>query len=38
MEEVSGHTGLFSTLDDMSKLIQILLNNGGYGIKKFWSK
>lgn len=38
MQGVSGHAGLFSSLDDMAVLSQILLNKGGYGNNKFWDR
>lgn len=38
VEETSGHAGLFSTVHDMAVLAQVLLNRGGYGDLKFWSK
>ncbi|CAF0970842.1 unnamed protein product [Rotaria sp. Silwood1] len=38
MNGLSGHAGLFSNLNDMSILTQIMLNNGTYGNVKFWSK
>jgi CubicO group peptidase (beta-lactamase class C family) len=37
MGGVSGHAGLFSTLNDMAVLTQIMLNNGGYANHQFWN-
>ncbi len=34
----SGHAGLFSTIKDMAVLCQVLLNRGGYGNAKLWSR
>jgi len=31
MQEVAGHAGLFSNVDDMAVLAQLMLNKGGYG-------
>lgn len=31
MQEVAGHAGLFSNIDDMAVLAQLMLNKGGYG-------
>lgn len=31
MQGVSGHAGLFSNLDDLSVIAQLILNKGGYG-------
>ena len=36
MGGVSGHAGLFSNAEDLAKLCQVMLNNGGYGPNKFW--
>lgn len=38
MEGVSGHAGLFGTASDLAVLTQVMLNNGGYGDKKFFDK
>lgn len=38
MNGVSGHAGLFSNAKDLSKLMQILINQGGYGKIKFFDK
>ncbi|CAF4053843.1 unnamed protein product [Rotaria sp. Silwood1] len=38
MNGVSGHAGLFSNLNDMAILTQLMLNNGSYGDIKFWSQ
>ncbi|CAF5093358.1 unnamed protein product, partial [Rotaria sp. Silwood1] len=38
MNGLSGHAGLFSNLNDMAVLTQIMLNNGSYGNIKFWSQ
>jgi beta-N-acetylhexosaminidase len=35
---VSGHAGVFSTADDLSVIMQMLLNNGMYNGKRFFSK
>ena len=35
---VSGHAGLFSTLDDMRVMLQLLLNNGKYKNVILWDK
>ena len=37
MGGVSGHAGLFSTLDDMAVLTQIMLNQGTYANIQFWT-
>jgi len=38
MNETSGHAGLFSTVRDLAVLGQVLLNRGGYGNVKLWTK
>jgi len=38
MDGTAGAAGLFSTIDDMAILGQILLNRGGYGQEKFWDR
>jgi CubicO group peptidase (beta-lactamase class C family) len=38
MNGLSGHAGLFSNLNDMAILCQIMLNNGAYGNIRFWNK
>ncbi len=38
MDGVSGHAGLFSNAEDLAKLAQVMLNDGGYGNNKFFSK
>ncbi|MFN2746328.1 penicillin binding protein PBP4B [Bacillus sp. z60-18] len=38
MEGISGHAGLFSTVDDMAVLLQVMLNGGGYGEERLFSK
>ncbi|CAF1214482.1 unnamed protein product [Rotaria sordida] len=38
MNGLSGHAGLFSNLNDMSILTQIMLNNGTYENIKFWNQ
>ena len=35
---VSGNAGLFSNTNDLAKLLQMLLNDGTYGEKRFFSK
>ncbi|HEU5053234.1 MAG TPA: serine hydrolase [Hanamia sp.] len=35
---VSGHAGLFSTVDDIQKLVDMLMNDGKVGSKQFISK
>lgn len=35
---VSGHAGLFSTVDDLQKLVDMLMHNGRAGSKQFISK
>ncbi len=37
MQGVSGHAGLFSSIDDLSVLSQVLLNGGGYGNVKLFN-
>ena len=37
MEGVSGHAGLFSTVDDAAVLLQVMLNGGGYGRQHLFS-
>ena len=36
MEEVSGHAGLFANAESLAVLAQVMLNNGGYGNKRFF--
>ena len=36
MEEVSGHAGLFANAESLAALAQVMLNNGGYGIARFF--
>lgn len=36
LEQVSGHAGLFANAEDLAILAQVMLNNGGYGIKRFF--
>lgn len=38
MEGVSGHAGLFATAEDLASLAQTVLNDGGYGTTKVFSK
>ena len=38
MNGVSGHAGLFTNLNDLSVLIQIMLNNGTFGNVQFWNE
>ncbi|MBP9742439.1 MAG: penicillin binding protein PBP4B [Burkholderiales bacterium] len=38
MDEVAGHAGLFSTLEDMAVLTQLILNHGRYGNLQFWNQ
>jgi serine-type D-Ala-D-Ala carboxypeptidase len=38
MKGVSGHAGLFSTIDDLQKLVDMLMNRGKLGGKKFISE
>lgn len=38
MEGVSGHAGLFSTLNDMAVLTQLMLNQGCYASLQFWDE
>lgn len=38
MDGVSGHAGLFANAEDLAKLAQVMLNDGGYGNNKFFSK
>lgn len=38
MDGVSGHAGLFSNLQDMSVLCQLMVNNGTYGELRFWGE
>ncbi|MDR2836314.1 MAG: serine hydrolase, partial [Bacteroidales bacterium] len=35
---ISGHAGLFSDANDIAKLLQIMLNEGEYGGKRYFSK
>ena len=37
MEEISGHAGLFANAENVAVLAQVMLNNGGYGVKRFFS-
>lgn len=37
MEGISGHAGLFSTVDDVQKLVDMLMNKGKIGNKQFIS-
>jgi len=36
MEEISGHAGLFANAESIAVLAQVMLNNGGYGVKRFF--
>ena len=36
MEEISGHAGLFANAESIAVLAQVMLNNGGYGVKQFF--
>ena len=36
MEEISGHAGLFANAESLAVLAQVMLNNGGYGTKRFF--
>ena len=38
MGGVSGHAGLFSTIDDLAILSQMMLNGGGYGDVKLFNQ
>ncbi|MGV2643352.1 serine hydrolase, partial [Clostridium perfringens] len=38
MDGVSGHAGLFANAEDLAKLAQVMLNDGGYGNNKVFSK
>ena len=38
MRGVSGHAGLFSTIDDLAILSQMMLNGGGYGDVKLFNQ
>lgn len=38
MEGISGHAGLFSNAEELAKLCQVMINGGGYGTNKFFSK
>jgi LPXTG-motif cell wall-anchored protein len=38
MDGVSGHAGLFANAEDLAKLAQVMINDGGYGNSKFFSK
>jgi N-acetyl-anhydromuramyl-L-alanine amidase AmpD/CubicO group peptidase (beta-lactamase class C family) len=38
MQGVSGHAGLFSTIDDLAILSQMMLNGGGYGDVKLFNQ
>lgn len=35
MEEISGHAGLFANAESIAVLAQVMLNKGGYGVKRF---
>lgn len=37
MEEISGHAGLFANAESIAVLAQVMLNNGGYGVKRFFN-
>ena len=36
MEEISGHAGLFANAESIAVLAQVMLNNGGYGVKRLF--
>ena len=36
MEEISGHAGLFANAETIAVLAQVMLNKGGYGVKRFF--
>ncbi|UTC53100.1 penicillin binding protein PBP4B [Treponema sp. OMZ 803] len=36
MEEISGHAGLFANAESIAVLAQVMLNKGGYGVKRFF--
>lgn len=36
MEEISGHAGLFANAESIAVLAQVMLNQGGYGVKRFF--
>ena len=36
MGEISGHAGLFANAESIAVLAQVMLNKGGYGIKRFF--
>ena len=36
MEEISGHAGLFANAESIAALAQVMLNKGGYGVKRFF--
>jgi CubicO group peptidase (beta-lactamase class C family) len=38
LDEISGHAGLFSNLNDLSKFVKMLLNKGSYNGKKILTK
>ena len=38
MNGVSGHAGLFADAQDLARLAQVMLNQGGYGDVKLFSK
>ncbi|MFP3724332.1 penicillin binding protein PBP4B [Priestia filamentosa] len=38
MDGVSGHAGLFSTVDELSVLVEIMHHNGSYGTKQVFSE
>ncbi len=38
MDGNGGAAGLFSTIDDMAVLCQVMLNRGGYGNARFWDR
>lgn len=36
MEQISGHAGLFANAESLAVLAQVMLNNGGYGLQRFF--
>ena len=38
MEEISGHAGLFANAESIAVLAQVMLNKGGYGVKRFFDQ
>lgn len=38
LQGLSGNAGLFSTVDDLAKICQLLLNNGVYGGKRYFKE